>query len=469
MKKFSYISVLFLLAALFGLMLCADGLAETKQRTYGDDGDTSVFYVISNGNCELYLSQNKGTCYELSYTQLINGLNGEATEWGKYHIYCSKLSNATSYHYDWDDTYWNGNYTVNLPESGLYKVEVVPYGRNEMGYLIDVFNGWKDYPYWWVNGCSGGSYQQENPCKNNIYVEYRTTDGSFLSSEYLTKAPGTYNISATNFGGMEISGNSSYTVTVNEYGIANRSTLTFFYKSQKASSGSVTIHCYCGSTLISSRTEVVYNSGYIYAPEIYGYTARNNSEYVNWDGYSVNPGTLQFYYDEVRRDTPPAPSPTGRIVKPYLVETQFCPQYSTHSNNSKLSSKLSRLNDGSTDTKFNWYIVKSERTDNIPEFTFYFNNETVSGIKIINGDIRGSSYFERGAKYNCIRFVVYDQSGAHTEYVYPSTSYITGYQTLNFSKTYSNVYRIEFWHEDADLGSGDYLYELTITDLQFIN
>lgn len=471
MKRSTRVLITVLSAALLCLLLCAAGLAETKQRTYGDGSYTSKFYVVSNGNCKLKFAQNKGKCYELSYTKLISGVKGEASEWGKYHIYYTYLGGGSRNEAKWDDTFNNGSYTLNLSNSGIYEIQVVPYENYEIEYMIDVFLNWTTYPNWWVDNCTNGYYQQQNPCDNNIYVEYRTTSGGYLDSEYLTRAPGTYTISAKSFSGKKISGNSSCSVTVNSYGQANRSSITFYYEDNRPSSGTVHVYCYCGSSRLYSTTESISGSKYIYAPSISGYTAEQSSQYVYWDGYNPSPDTLYFYYTKNSTPVPPpAPSPRGQTVRPYAYDTQFCSQYADNDSNKKLYDKVPRLYDGSTSTRFSWYINKKEKTDNIPEFTFYFNNETVSGIKIINGDVRSYSYYDRGAKYNTIRFVVYDQSGSHTEYVYPNNSYLdSNYQTLYFSRTYNNVYRIEFWHGDADLGSGEYLYEITITDMQFFN
>lgn len=116
----------------------------------------SVFYVYSFGDAEIEFEQTKGSCSLLSYTKLFSGIAGTAEEWGKYKIRVFNLGTSQYSYYDWDDTYWNGSKTIELPSSGLYYVYVRPFTNHEMtdSYWLDQFAGWTSAPEWWIESFS---------------------------------------------------------------------------------------------------------------------------------------------------------------------------------------------------------------------------------------------------------------------------------------------------------------------------
>ena len=97
------------------------------------------------------MRQNEGTCYELSYTHLIDGVNGVEEEWGKYKIYIT-TPNGCKYKEKWDKTFRGGSYKIDLDERGTYKIKVVPYTAMEMteSWTLDQFLSWTTVPTWWV-------------------------------------------------------------------------------------------------------------------------------------------------------------------------------------------------------------------------------------------------------------------------------------------------------------------------------
>lgn len=116
------------------------------------NGRSSIsFYVKSYGNASITFQQNKGTCTELSYTKIISGITGTAEEWGKYHIYYT--INGYSYSTDWNNTYGNETFRLDLDKAGDYMIEVIPYTDSEMtsSYVADVFLSWEDAPDWWIS------------------------------------------------------------------------------------------------------------------------------------------------------------------------------------------------------------------------------------------------------------------------------------------------------------------------------
>ena len=58
---------------LFVCAAMADAFAE-NYATSGNGSDSTCFFVISNGNASVKLRQMEGTCHELSYTHLIDGI-----------------------------------------------------------------------------------------------------------------------------------------------------------------------------------------------------------------------------------------------------------------------------------------------------------------------------------------------------------------------------------------------------------
>ena len=128
---------------LFVLLLSVSiSLADTKYTASGNGEDTSIFYVQSNGNAKITFKQEEGLCRELSYTHLIDGLQGDEEEWGKYHIYVTKTNGGGSVE-NWDKTRRGSTYELKLQSAGLYEIKVVPYTAYEMteSWTLDKFSG----------------------------------------------------------------------------------------------------------------------------------------------------------------------------------------------------------------------------------------------------------------------------------------------------------------------------------------
>lgn len=433
MRKFFGGLVAIILLLCIMLSTIGNATETAKERTGAKDGQSSVFYVTSNGKCKVTLKQEKGECRELSYENLISGLTGSGDEWGKYHIYCSNMATYSYNSYEWDDSYWSSSFSFTINGSGLYKIEIVPYTADEMtnSYINDVFLSWTVYPHWWVESCSNGSYQAQNPCSNNVYVEYRSTNGTSLHSEYLSLTPGTHSVSP-NYSpyGYSISGNTNHSVTVNSYGIANQSYIVFYYTPDQTDV-SITVYCNYGNQSKTVR-ETLSNSGYIYAPDIYGYTCNNSPQYVNVNNGYASPSTVYFYYSE---DVP-------NIVTPIPHSIDYTPNNPLYAGKVVTMGNYPQDRNGTFSSPIEWYVIKVEGNnalllskmclDAMPFDNSLRSWESSSIKSWLNGDFTSRAFnaSERNALnyYSPANATVFLLSKSEVEY-YLSTDIRKGYTT----------------------------------------
>ena len=151
------------------LLLGTTAALADRNATSGSAGETVVFYVEAYGQASVSFSQTEGTCQELSYTHLIDGLTGEEEEWGKYHFYVTSPTGSTTVT-DWDKTFNGGSFSLSFSRSGVYKVRVVPYTAQEMtdSWTLDRFVSWTRYPQWRISG--------KNNCAVSASKPGQTTD-----------------------------------------------------------------------------------------------------------------------------------------------------------------------------------------------------------------------------------------------------------------------------------------------------
>ncbi|MBR3741251.1 MAG: hypothetical protein IKN04_12490 [Clostridia bacterium] len=168
---------------LFVLLLSVSiSLADTKYTASGNGEDTSIFYVQSNGNAKITFKQEEGLCRELSYTHLIDGLQGDEEEWGKYHIYVTKTNGGGSVE-NWDKTRRGSTYELKLQSAGLYEIKVVPYTAYEMteSWTLDKFLWWTQPPQWWVDNLINCSVK-EPMSSDTINIEYYYRSGKNIET-----------------------------------------------------------------------------------------------------------------------------------------------------------------------------------------------------------------------------------------------------------------------------------------------
>ena len=157
-----------IISLILGLSLCivllpTGAMAQDSASTSGSGNTSSYFWVDANGNASITFTQTEGTCTELSYTHLIDGILGQEEEWGKYHIFMT--CGSTTQIRDWDKTFNGDNFTVYLPHSGIWRIEVIPYTAQEMtdSWTLDTFVEWTSAPIWWISGTNNCSVDTQEP------------------------------------------------------------------------------------------------------------------------------------------------------------------------------------------------------------------------------------------------------------------------------------------------------------------
>ena len=221
------------------------GLPNCDIALTGNGIRSSAFYLYSKGNASISFTQTKGTCVELNYNQLLQGISGGAQEWGKYEIEVVHIDSSAKYSYKWDNSYFNSSMKIKLDKNGLYYIYIRPFTQSEMNnsYLITQFGSWENPPEWWIDSTSncevsteyfaksisfqdiassvtdGANKLNEQVNRSNasacVKYEYQTLNGVHVwaSSELLT--PGTYVVKPDrNFTDYEICGQSHQNVTV---------------------------------------------------------------------------------------------------------------------------------------------------------------------------------------------------------------------------------------------------------------
>ncbi len=180
--------------------------------------------------------------------------------------------------------------------------------------------------------------------------------------------------------------------------------------------------------------------------------------------------------------TPPAvtaapvvtPTPVTRVrAVPWGWDTQFSPEHSKYADNQKGADRLSRLYDQNPRTSFWWIIWNSERTDDVPELTAYFNGDTVSAVGIVNGYPGTREEYSSYARIRRLRADIYDVYG-HKDSVYlrVSDQYPQQTQVISLGRTYTGVSKIELWmagglDDCVYYGQSPNQYIVHITDLAF--
>lgn len=167
---------------------------------------------------------------------------------------------------------------------------------------------------------------------------------------------------------------------------------------------------------------------------------------------------------------PPEPR-RGRLVTPYGWDTQFQPGGTgAGTYNDQRYLKLGNLTDDNYRTSFDWLIWSAERTDDIPELTAYFSNETISSIGIRNGCLVNEEEYWLSARATGLKVTIHDQDGAHPAYLEIPDVYTTEYRVFPLGNTWRGVNRIDLWldtyhcDQSADIG---HRYVIHISDLQF--
>ena len=298
------------------LAVCSAAAAGTDVNATSGDGQESVcFYVDSYGNAQIDFTQEVGLCYELSYTHVIDGLQGDEDEWGMYHIYVTSPNGYTET-YEWNDVFRSGSFSISIDGRGLYTVRVVPYTASEINseWSLDRFLYWTRQPQWWVSGNRNCGVTPTDP--NNRYPSgtvsvfcYDQNGGLFAS--YAVTVTGPDRIYPRQYSGYTTSDGYQYVTLDNRTGVCSPSSVSFRYRRNVPTSASVQVRCETQSgASIRTCTETVSSSGYLYPPSISGYNAVSSGQYVTFDTSTgtASPSSVTFRYSQ---NVTPPPSNGG--------------------------------------------------------------------------------------------------------------------------------------------------------------
>lgn len=162
------------------------------------------------------------------------------------------------------------------------------------------------------------------------------------------------------------------------------------------------------------------------------------------------------------------PVPKGRVVEPYLWDTQFVLGMSKYSEKMDRTATLPNLYDDDAWTYYEWTYWSSDRSDDLPEFTACFDQKTVSAIGIRNGNARSSAAYYDNARSREWRLVIYAGGQRFETTVSLSDHWSTDYQVFSLGGTYHNVTRIELWLTGIVKGGADgSTYNCCVSDIEF--
>ncbi len=285
---------------------------------------------------------------------------------------------------------------------------------------------------------------------NNLLQQYNET----LSSSRTINPP--------QISGYQVQSAGQFVEVDTSTGNADPSTISFRYKKDEPQRLTATINIYCydneSNTLLQHQNTTINSSRNINPPTINGYKSLSQSTWVNFDsttGYLDQP-SVTFYYEKIE--------PVSSYTAPTKWDTKFKKESSNQ--NPDGYNNLYKLTDDSSNTVFTYMLWTSDN-NGAPEFTAYFNNSTVRGIKIRNGS--GSDYWGN-MRINTFYVKVYTNNGSYEEreMTIPDEDRGNSYYSIDFSKSYSNVTKIEIYITDRHVGTGkNNMYLVNIRDIGF--
>ena len=293
--------------------------------------------------------------------------------------------------------------------------------------------------------------------KSGTVTIYIYKDGAWADTDKRTIDSSQY-ISPKSISGYTCSSSEQYVYLDTATGQCSPNAINFYYITEKKSA-TVTVHIYKDGSWADMETRTINSSQYIYPKTISGYTCSSESVYVSYNANGTcYPQTVSFYY--VKKA---APVSSDHYTPPYEWDTKF--KVGISEMNPEAYKKLNHLTDQNPNTYFEYYLYDSDKNNGYPDFTAFFNNSYVSGIKFRNGD---KSNYERYMRVHYFYVMIYAEDKVYTENrMEIPDSYQYDYYTFNFQRIYQNVTKIEIYIDSRRVGQGYDKYLVRIRDIDF--
>lgn len=128
---------------------------------------------------------------------------------------------------------------------------------------------------------------------------------------------------------------------------------------------------------------------------------------------------------------------------------------------------VQKMLDDQPGTSYHWLIWRSVYTDSIPEFTFTFANDTISGFAIRAGKLSSPEAYAAHARPRDIMLTIVSNNRTYYEVFTLPDGYSLDYAEFPLSKTYEQVTEISLWYQACYKGEGDTMLYCYISDLRF--
>lgn len=428
---------------------CYDG-SGTFLSTYTETVSTSTtiyprpltgYTSTSSGK---YITLNNGVCYPaaVNFYYQSNQVSASVT------VYC----------YDTSGSYIR-SYTENVNSSGtVYPRPITGYIVNSGGQYVTVTGA----------GASPATltfYYRRNAVPAQLTVNCYDGSGAFIRS-YTETITASRTVNPQAISGYNATSSGQY-ITYNANGTCSPASVNFYYQ-PVPQPGNVAISCYDEyNNLIKSYTESVTESRTINPPAIGGYTATSGGQAVTYSSGTVTPSAITFTYKLSGGQVDPGYYDDPKMVVPTQWDTQFKPGTATANGGSNADriNHLYKLYDNNVNTSFQWTYWNSEGSDNIPEFTIYFDHAKFNYIAIRNGVANNSSVYKQYGRVTEMMAKVYDNSGnVHTITFDLSDTCSDQYREYAMGRVCTDVSRVELFVTKIRNGT-EHKYVLQMTDV----
>ena len=320
------------------------------------------------------------------------------------------------------------------------------------------------------------------PVTASCRVYYRDANGSLIDSKTVTCRQGANTVTAPSSlqnGKYMLTSPATQTVTLYANGSMSPSSVTFYYNKVPDATATITVQQVDVDTgaVLSTRYETLSVGTHTVSagstPSGYrAYSSTTASVTVYADG-TVSRGLVAFQYRKQNPVTPtpynpPAPTPydpptpAANQVMPTGWDTQFGPG----SKNEDGINQLYKLYDQDPYTSFSYIYWQSEYSDDIPEFTAYFNAATVSYLGMINGMTDWSTNVRYGRCSNLV-VKIYSDEGTIVKTIDTNAGGTPEMKQYYLGATYHNVTKIEIFVRGIYGGQDWTKNEVRISEIAF--